>query len=167
MAFQDQTGITTETLGKAMQAATEANGENPLFEMERGEITEVAFLEKLTDEPRAAARPPAGDAPLQRDLLRGAAAEPADDRPDAGAEGRRLPDGDADQQRPEWEPLWRPMLPVDEIFETVVDSGFVGCRKPESKIYALTLERIGAAGRGLPLRRRRRGQLRRRPQGRA
>ena len=33
----------------------------------------------------------------------------------------------------EWEPLWRPMLPVDEIFETVVDSGFVGCRKPESR----------------------------------
>ena len=27
MAFQDQTGITTEVLGKAMQAATEANGE--------------------------------------------------------------------------------------------------------------------------------------------
>ena len=37
------------------------------------------------------------------------------------------------------------MLPVDEIFETVVDSGFVGCRKPESKIYALTLKRIGVA----------------------
>ena len=59
MAFQDQTGITTEVLGKGMQAATEANGDNPLFEMERGEITEVAFLEKLTDQPRAAARPPA------------------------------------------------------------------------------------------------------------
>ena len=43
----------------------------------------------------------------------------------------------------EWEPLWRSMLPVDEIFETVVDSGFVGCRKPESRIYELTLERIG------------------------
>jgi putative hydrolase of the HAD superfamily len=42
----------------------------------------------------------------------------------------------------EWEPLWRPMLPVDEIFETVVDSGFVGCRKPESQIYAITLDRI-------------------------
>ena len=67
----------------------------------------------------------------------------------------------------EWEPLWRSMLPVDEIFETVVDSGFVGCRKPESRIYELTLERIGAAGRGLPLRRRRPGQHRRRPQGRA
>ena len=67
----------------------------------------------------------------------------------------------------EWEPLWRSMLPVDEIFETVVDSGFVGCRKPESRIYEMTLERIGDARRGLPLRRRRRGQLRRRPRGRA
>src|SRR6476659_2443607 len=59
MAFQDQTGITTETLGKAMQAATEVNGDNPLFEMERGEITEVAFLEKITDslEPLLGHRP--------------------------------------------------------------------------------------------------------------
>jgi putative hydrolase of the HAD superfamily len=35
------------------------------------------------------------------------------------------------------------MLPVDEIFETIVDSAFVGCRKPERRIYELTLERIG------------------------
>jgi putative hydrolase of the HAD superfamily len=33
-------------------------------------------------------------------------------------------------------------LQLHEIFETVVDSGFVGCRKPESKIYAITLDRI-------------------------
>ena len=26
----------------------------------------------------------------------------------------------------EWEPLWRAKLPVDELFETVVDSAFVG-----------------------------------------
>ena len=43
----------------------------------------------------------------------------------------------------EWEPLWRSMLPVDEIFEIVVDSGFVGCRKPDREIYDLTLERMG------------------------
>jgi putative hydrolase of the HAD superfamily len=43
----------------------------------------------------------------------------------------------------EWEPLWRSMLPVDEIFEEIVDSAFVGCRKPEGRIYELTLERIG------------------------
>jgi len=33
----------------------------------------------------------------------------------------------------EWEQLWRAKLPVDEIFEVVVDSGFVGYRKPEAR----------------------------------
>jgi putative hydrolase of the HAD superfamily len=43
----------------------------------------------------------------------------------------------------EWEGLWRAKLPVDELFEVVVDSGFVGARKPERRIYELTLERLG------------------------
>ena len=43
----------------------------------------------------------------------------------------------------EWEPLWRGMLPVDEIFEVIVDSAFVGMRKPEPEIYELAVERIG------------------------
>jgi putative hydrolase of the HAD superfamily len=32
---------------------------------------------------------------------------------------------------------------VDELFEVVVDSGFVGMRKPDPGIYELTLERLG------------------------
>jgi putative hydrolase of the HAD superfamily len=43
----------------------------------------------------------------------------------------------------EWEPLWRSMLPVDEIFELVVDSGFEGVRKPDPEIYRRTVERLG------------------------
>ncbi len=43
----------------------------------------------------------------------------------------------------EWEPRWRPMLPVDELFETVVDSAFVGVRKPDPRIYEIVLERLG------------------------
>jgi putative hydrolase of the HAD superfamily len=42
----------------------------------------------------------------------------------------------------EWEPLWRTKLPIDEIFETVVDSAFVGVRKPDPAIYAIVLERL-------------------------
>src|SRR4029079_19818535 len=42
----------------------------------------------------------------------------------------------------EWEPLWRTMLPVDEIFEFVVDAAFVGCRKPDPEIYGIVLERL-------------------------
>ena len=48
----------------------------------------------------------------------------------------------------EWEAQWRAMLPVDEIFDVVVDSAFVGSRKPEPRIYEITLERLGASRRG-------------------
>jgi putative hydrolase of the HAD superfamily len=45
----------------------------------------------------------------------------------------------------EWESTWRAMLPeLDQIFEVVVDSAFVGMRKPERGIYELTLERLGS-----------------------
>ncbi len=43
----------------------------------------------------------------------------------------------------EWDQRWRAMLPVDDIFEVVVDSAFVGSRKPEPRIYEITLERLG------------------------
>ncbi len=44
----------------------------------------------------------------------------------------------------EWEPKWRSMLPeIDEIFEVIVDSAFVGMRKPDPAIYELTVERLG------------------------
>jgi putative hydrolase of the HAD superfamily len=143
MAFQNQTGISTETLGRAMQAATEANGDNPLYEMERGEITEVAFLDELTDhlEPLLGHRPEMhrfkeiyfealNPNPPMIELMR-----------ELKATGYRM--AMLTNNVREWEPLWRSMLPVDEIFETVVDSGFVGCRKPESRIYAIALERLG------------------------
>jgi putative hydrolase of the HAD superfamily len=144
MAFQDQTGISTETLGKAMQAATMANGgDNPLFEMERGEITEAAFLDQLTDslEPLLGHRP-------EMHRFREIYFEALDPNPPMIELMRELKGAGyrmamLTNNVREWEPLWRSMLPVDEIFETIVDSGFVGCRKPESKIYALTLERVG------------------------
>ena len=65
----------------------------------------------------------------------------------------------------EWEELWRAKLPVDEIFELVVDSAWVGMRKPEPEIYQLTIERLGetlAAG-AVPVRRRQRAATSRRP----
>jgi putative hydrolase of the HAD superfamily len=143
MAFQDHTGITAEVLGKALQGATEANGDNPLFEMERGEITEVAFLETLTD----SLAPLLGHRP-EMHRFKEIYFEALEPNPPMIELMRELKETGyrmamLTNNVREWEPLWRSMLPVDEIFETVVDSGFVGCRKPESKIYALTLERIG------------------------
>jgi len=142
MAFQDETGITAEQLGEAMRSVAEADGENPLFAMERGEMTEVDFVDRIADglEPLLGHRPQMhrfkeiyfealNPNPPMIDLMR-----------ELKAAGYRM--AMLTNNVREWEPLWRSMLPVDEIFETVVDSAFVGCRKPESKIYRITLERI-------------------------
>ncbi len=38
---------------------------------------------------------------------------------------------------------WRPLLPLDELFDDVVDSSEVGMRKPNPMIYKLVLDRLG------------------------
>ena len=62
----------------------------------------------------------------------------------------------------EWELRWRALAPIDEIFELVIDSAFVGMRKPDPEIYELTVTGLGVPARGVPVHRRHRGQLRRR-----
>ena len=110
--------------------------------MERGEITEDAFLALLTEH----LEPLLGHHP-EMHRFREIYFEALQPNPEMielmrelKGEGYRM--AMLTNNVREWEPLWRSMLPVDEIFETVVDSGFVGCRKPESKIYALTLDRL-------------------------
>jgi len=46
---------------------------------------------------------------------------------------------------------WRSLVPVDDLFDVVVDSSSVGMRKPDPRIFALTLERLGGieAGRAV------------------
>jgi putative hydrolase of the HAD superfamily len=43
----------------------------------------------------------------------------------------------------EFETFWRPLLPLDELFDDVVDSSAVGLRKPDARIYRLALDRLG------------------------
>jgi putative hydrolase of the HAD superfamily len=143
MALQDEMGVSPENFGKALRAVTEEDGENPLFAMERGEIAELAFLDRLAEglEPLVGHKPhmhrfrelfigQLQPNPPMIELMR-----------ELKAEGRRM--AMLTNNVREWEPLWRAMLPVDEIFELVVDSAFVGCRKPEARIYEITLERLG------------------------
>jgi putative hydrolase of the HAD superfamily len=142
-AFQDDSGISPENLGKAMRVGLEEGEEIPLFRLERGEISEDEFIERLEDGLEAildhrphlhhfrqkfwsALHPNEPMIELMREL-----------------KGSGLKMAMLTNNVREWEPLWRSMLPVDEIFEEIVDSAFVGCRKPEARIYELTLERIG------------------------
>lgn len=142
-AFQDDSGISPESLGKALRVGLEEGEDLPLFQLERGEISEDEFIERLEDgletildhRPHlhhfrqkfwGALHPNEEMIALMRELQ---------------ASGLKM--AMLTNNVREWEPLWRAMLPVDEIFEEIVDSAFVGCRKPEARIYELTLERIG------------------------
>src|SRR4030095_2990743 len=40
--------------------------------------------------------------------------------------------------------LWRPMIPVDELFAAVIDSSGVGCRNPDPRIFQLALDAAGS-----------------------
>jgi putative hydrolase of the HAD superfamily len=144
IALQDAHGVTVEHFGEAMRAAAaEEGGEIPLFKLERGEITEPEFLEILREklEPLLGHRP---ELHRFREVFF-EALDPNEPMIDLMRECRR--DGHRmamlTNNVQEWEPLWRTMLPVDEIFELVIDSGWVGYRKPEPQIYEITVERLG------------------------
>jgi epoxide hydrolase-like predicted phosphatase len=143
MAFQDETGIAPESLGRAMQRIAEREERHPLYELEMGRITEAAFLEMVRDE----LGPELGHTPeLHRfSEIYFDALEPNEPMIALMRDlrGRGLRMALLTNNVREWEPLWRSMLPVDEIFEIVVDSAFVGMRKPDPAIYELTLERLG------------------------
>jgi putative hydrolase of the HAD superfamily len=147
-AFQDSSGISLEHLGLAMAAIWKRDGANPLFELETGRMTEPDFLRTLGQE-------------LTRQLgkpveLHGFGEEYFEHlhpnermieyMRDLRGRGYKL--AICTNNVREWEPLWRAKLPVDEIFDVVVDSGFVGARKPEPRIYEITLERLGLPASG-------------------
>ncbi len=139
----EEAGIGLEQLGIALMSAGEQlGGKNPLFELECGRISEPHFVDLLRDglEPLVGERPK-----LERfsESFFGAL-DPNDEIIALMAElsaTHRM--AILTNNVKEWEPLWRAMVPVDEIFETVVDSAFVGMRKPDPEIYHLTLERLG------------------------
>jgi epoxide hydrolase-like predicted phosphatase len=140
----DSSGVSFEELGKAMAALSERHGSNPLFELETGRLSEPEFMGSLSDElsnRRGSRVELAGFGeryfrhlePNERliDYMRG-----------LGERGYKL--AICTNNVREWEARWRAMLPVDEIFPVVVDSAFVGSRKPDRRIYEITLERLGS-----------------------
>jgi putative hydrolase of the HAD superfamily len=140
LAYQEETGVSLEELGRAMAKATEEHGDHPLFVLERGEISEVEFRDRI--EPHLES---GFDLTRLRTLYFDRIVP---NRPmiefvrDVRRRGTRT--ALLTNNVREWEPLWRSKLPeIDELFEVVVDSAFVGLRKPDPAIYELTLERLG------------------------
>jgi putative hydrolase of the HAD superfamily len=144
-AFQDDSGIPLAELGTAMATLASARRANPLFELETGRLSEADFLADLAGQLSQQ---------LEREVdLAGfgeryfAALEPNEQfiayLRDVRERGYRL--AICTNNVREWAPRWQAMIPVRELFDVVVDSAFVGARKPEPEIYRVTLERLGVA----------------------
>ncbi|HEX5145578.1 MAG TPA: HAD family phosphatase [Conexibacter sp.] len=146
LGLQEHHGIPLEAFGAALaRAAADNGGENPLYELETGRLTEAQFVARLTDALRA-------ELDRDVDLARFGEAFFRHLHPNEELfafmrtlheRGYRM--AILTNNVREWEPLWRSMLPIDELFELVVDSGFEGVRKPDPRIYEVTLDRLGVA----------------------
>jgi putative hydrolase of the HAD superfamily len=144
-AFQDSSGISLEQLGVAMGKLWERQGSHPLFELETGRMAEARFLELMSQQLSSQL---GCEVTLngfgERYFAHLHPNEPMIEYMRALRErGYKL--AICTNNVREWERFWRAKLPVDEIFDVVVDSAFVGARKPEPRIYEITLERLGVA----------------------
>ena len=142
---QEEHGIPAAALGEAMMRIGERDGANPLHELECGRMTEERFMADLAAELEADLGRPVAMHTFSEQWF--AALQPNTEMLDLvrATRERGLRTALLTNNVREWEPRWRAMFPVDELFELVVDSAFVGMRKPDPAIYHLTLERLGVA----------------------
>jgi epoxide hydrolase-like predicted phosphatase len=141
LEYQEQSGVPFGDIVAAMGRLTERTGANPLYELEKGAVTEDEFLTSIEQEMGGGVSlremHQVYFAHLERNVEMIAFVR-------ALREERGLRSALLTNNVREWEPKWRSMLPeIDEIFEVVVDSAFVGLRKPDPAIYELTVERLG------------------------
>jgi putative hydrolase of the HAD superfamily len=142
-ALRSRADVDLADVGRAMARLAERAGAHPLFELETGRVPLATFLSDLS----GALREETG-----RDVALDGFADAYFERlhpneeliayfRELRARGLRL--ALLTNNVREFEPRWRAKLPVDELFELVVDSAFVGMRKPDPEIYELTLSRLG------------------------
>jgi putative hydrolase of the HAD superfamily len=137
-------GIPVEALAKAMALVASRAPEPPLWTLERGQMSEPDFIAVI-----AGGLSEVLDRPVDLDgygarLMESLEPnEPLLDHYRAlRARGVRL--AILTNNVREWHDAWRKKIPVvDELFELIVDSAFEGTRKPEPRIYELTLSRLG------------------------
>ncbi len=122
-----------------MMGPYDRDTDHPWHQVERGELSLADFGKYLEAETQARGL-------VLRRPKQGLAAEMAA-RPEVIATVRRLR-GEGyrtallTNNAKELAPVWRPLLPLDELFDLVVDSSEVGMRKPDPRIYRLVLSEL-------------------------
>lgn len=140
-------GTTNERLLEHVFGRYEANGDHPWHRLERGEGTLAEALEAAD----ASCRADGIDGFTSEGFFKAMSGTSSDERRDkAVAKVRELNEAGIRQaiitnNAKEFGDMWRSLIPVDELFEAVVDSSAVGMRKPDPRIYQLALQQLEVA----------------------
>lgn len=144
MAAAEAQALDPTTMVGVMFGPYDQDTDHPWHQLERGEITLDAATAEIVS--LAAAAGVDNFQPMEMLMALGGSGvrtEVVDFCRDVRARGFRT--GLLTNNAREFEEFWVPLLPLDELFDDVVDSSAVGLRKPDPRIYELSLERLGVA----------------------
>lgn len=139
-AFGERQGLDPERVLALLFGAYDRDTDHPWHRLERGELSLIDARQAIMDL----------GAPEHRiDLFEALSAlrDPSI-RPDVvavarDARARGVKTAIVTNNIREFGDSWRAMLPVNELFDVVVDSAHVGVRKPDPRIFQMALERLG------------------------
>lgn len=135
-------GVETDRLIELLFGPLDFDSDHPWHRLERAEVSLAQAREEIM---RLAAEAGAAVDPFQVfariAVKRTTHASLADRVRELRAEGYRT--GLITNNAVEFSKGWRSLIPVEDLFEIVVDSSEVGMRKPNPEIYHLALTRLG------------------------
>lgn len=142
--FARSLGTTNERLLEHVFGRYEADGDHPWHRLERGEGTLAEALEAADESCRADGI----EGFSSEGFFKAMSGTDSDERRErAVSKVRALNDSGIRQaiitnNAKEFGDMWRQLIPVDELFEAVIDSSAVGMRKPDARIYQLALQKL-------------------------
>jgi putative hydrolase of the HAD superfamily len=139
-AFGEAQGIDPDRALALLFGAYDRDTDHPWHRLERGELSLLAARQAIME---------LGEPEHRIDLFEALSAlRDTTVRPDVveiarDAHARGVKTAIVSNNVPEFGDAWRAMLPVDDLFDAIVDSAQVGIRKPDPRIFHLALERLG------------------------
>jgi len=138
----EKTGADPKVLMEVVFGPYHKDTDHPWHRLERGEIE----LVKAREEIMALGRERGVEAdPFQLFAAMGTSGGARDDLVDRVRKLRTagLATGLITNNAKEFREGWRSLMPVDELFDVITDSSEIGIRKPDPRIFHMTLEQLG------------------------
>jgi epoxide hydrolase-like predicted phosphatase len=136
-------GVTEEHMIEVVFGPYGADSDHPWHRLERGELSFDAARAEIADLAKAAGFGAVDPMDVLAELGASHSLRPFMVDAVRDLRGRGLICGVITNNIAEFGSTWRKMIPVDELFDDVVDSSAVGVRKPDAAIYRLACERVG------------------------